>query len=93
VEQGAGAEGSGRGRRYDEYIRRRDERLRLERKQEAEMKALWARLDRQATTSSHGRDQVSYLASILTLWHHNVQPTIATRSPFVQFRRPFSLVS
>uniref|UniRef100_A0A0E0L8Y4 Uncharacterized protein n=1 Tax=Oryza punctata TaxID=4537 RepID=A0A0E0L8Y4_ORYPU len=40
----------GRGRRYDAYVRRRDEKLRqgwrarMERK-EAEMKALWARLD------------------------------------------------
>lgn len=40
----------GKGRRYDAYVRRRDEKLRqgwrarMERK-EAEMKALWARLD------------------------------------------------
>ena len=40
----------GRGRRYDAYVRRRDEKLRqgwlarMERK-EAEVKALWARLD------------------------------------------------
>ena len=48
---------AGRGRRYDEYVRRRDERLRqdwrarMERK-EAEVQALWARLDR---TGSRGR--------------------------------------
>jgi len=41
---------AGRGRRYDEYVRRRDERLRqdwrarMERK-EAEVKALWAQLE------------------------------------------------
>ena len=46
-----------RGRRYEEYVRRRDERLRhewrarMERK-EAEVQALWARLDR---TGSRGR--------------------------------------
>ncbi|CAN6172885.1 unnamed protein product [Urochloa humidicola] len=44
-------EAGGRGRRYEEYVRRRDERLRhewrarMERK-EAEVQALWSRLDR-----------------------------------------------
>ncbi|CAL5051582.1 unnamed protein product [Urochloa decumbens] len=52
------AAAGGRGRRYEEYVRRRDERLRhewrarMERK-EAEVQALWARLDR--TGSSRGR--------------------------------------
>ncbi|XP_062228340.1 flocculation protein FLO11-like [Phragmites australis] len=46
-----------RGRRYEEYVRRRDERLRQEwrarmERKEAEMKALWARLDR---AGSRGR--------------------------------------
>ncbi|KAG2610112.1 hypothetical protein PVAP13_4KG097200 [Panicum virgatum] len=54
--RGAG-DAPGRGRRYEEYVRRRDERLRhewrarMERK-EAEVQALWARLDR---TGSRGR--------------------------------------
>ncbi|KAG0513283.1 hypothetical protein BDA96_10G088200 [Sorghum bicolor] len=42
---------AGRGRRYEEYVRRRDERLRQEwrarmERKEAEVQALWARLDR-----------------------------------------------
>lgn len=57
VEDGSGGRGAekeddevGRGRRYEAYVRRRDEKLRqgwlarMERK-EAEVKALWARLD------------------------------------------------
>nr|CAB3467350.1 unnamed protein product [Digitaria exilis] len=54
---GDAADGGGRGRRYEEYVRKRDERLRhewrvrMERK-EAEMQALWTRLDR---TGSRGR--------------------------------------
>lgn len=41
----------GRGRRYEEYVRKRDERLRQEwrsrmERKEAEMQELWARLDR-----------------------------------------------
>ncbi|GJN29388.1 hypothetical protein PR202_gb17612 [Eleusine coracana subsp. coracana] len=48
---------AGRGRRYEEYVRRRDERLRQEwrvrmERKEAEMKALWARLDRAAGSRS-----------------------------------------
>ncbi|KAL6861873.1 hypothetical protein ACP4OV_017573 [Aristida adscensionis] len=56
---GGGEEVAGRGRRYEEYVRRRDERLRhewrarMERK-EAEMKALWARLDRSASRRGGG---------------------------------------
>ncbi|KAL6606009.1 hypothetical protein ACP70R_041662 [Stipagrostis hirtigluma subsp. patula] len=58
---GGGCEVAGRGRRYEEYVRRRDERLRhewrarMERK-EAEMKALWARLDRAGSRGRRGGD-------------------------------------
>lgn len=50
-QRSAGEGAAARGRRYDEYVRRRDERLRQEWRarmelKEAEMKALWARLDR-----------------------------------------------
>ncbi|CAL5044049.1 unnamed protein product [Urochloa decumbens] len=52
------AAAGGRGRRYEEYVRRRDERLRhewrarMERK-EAEVQALWARLDRTGSSRGH----------------------------------------
>uniref|UniRef100_A0ACD5XYE4 Uncharacterized protein n=1 Tax=Avena sativa TaxID=4498 RepID=A0ACD5XYE4_AVESA len=57
-EDGGAGEEAGRGRRYEAYVRRRDEKLRqgwlarMERK-EAEVKALWARLDN--TGSAGGR--------------------------------------
>ncbi|CAD6339960.1 unnamed protein product [Miscanthus lutarioriparius] len=51
---------AGRGRRYEEYVRRRDERLRQEwrarmERKEAEVQALWARLDRTGSSSSSRR--------------------------------------
>ena len=58
---GGGKEGvgdaAGRGRRYEEYVRRRDERLRQEwrarmERKEAEVQALWARLDRTGSRGS-----------------------------------------
>ncbi|CAL5046557.1 unnamed protein product [Urochloa decumbens] len=55
------AAAGGRGRRYEEYVRRRDERLRhewrarMERK-EAEVQALWARLDRTGSRGHRGGD-------------------------------------
>ncbi|TKW19713.1 hypothetical protein SEVIR_4G038300v4 [Setaria viridis] len=50
---------AGRGRRYEEYVRRRDERLRQEwrarmERKEAEMQALWARLDRAGSRGRRG---------------------------------------
>lgn len=56
-EERGGDDAAGRGRRYEEYVRRRDERLRQEwrarmKRKEAEVQALWARLDR--TGSSRG---------------------------------------
>ncbi|KAF8733195.1 hypothetical protein HU200_015570 [Digitaria exilis] len=59
----------GRGRRYEEYVRKRDERLRhewrarMERK-EAEMQALWTRLDRSASRGGrHAGDDDGELAA------------------------------
>ncbi|CAM0913238.1 unnamed protein product [Alopecurus aequalis] len=68
VDDGPEEEGAevGRGRRYDAYVRRRDEKLRqgwlarMERK-EAEVKALWARLD--AGGRRRGPDDAGITAS------------------------------
>jgi hypothetical protein len=58
-EEGIG-DAPGRGRRYEEYVRRRDERLRQEwrarmERKEAEVQALWARLDRTGSRGSSRR--------------------------------------
>ncbi|XP_066372910.1 endochitinase A-like isoform X2 [Miscanthus floridulus] len=58
-EEGVG-DAAGRGRRYEEYVRRRDERLRQEwrarmERKEAEVQALWARLDRTGSRGSRRR--------------------------------------
>ncbi|TVU12213.1 hypothetical protein EJB05_45846, partial [Eragrostis curvula] len=60
-EEGRGGDVAGRGRRYEEYVRRRDERLRQEwrarmERKEAEMKDLWARLDRAGSRGRSGGD-------------------------------------
>ncbi|PAN25334.1 hypothetical protein PAHAL_4G293500 [Panicum hallii] len=52
---------AGRGKRYEEYVRRRDERLRQEwrarmERKEAEVQALWARLDRTGSRRRRGGD-------------------------------------
>ncbi|RLM54972.1 hypothetical protein C2845_PM10G05370 [Panicum miliaceum] len=52
---------AGRGKRYEEYVRRRDERLRQEwrarmERKEAEVQALWARLDRTGSRGRRGGD-------------------------------------
>jgi hypothetical protein len=59
------AAAAGRGRRYEEYVRKRDERLRQEwrarmERKEAEMQAFWARLDR---AGSRGRRACGELAA------------------------------
>jgi hypothetical protein len=56
-----GDDAAGRGRRYEEYVRRRDERLRQEwrarmERKEAEVQALWARLDRAGSRGRRGGD-------------------------------------
>lgn len=90
VEDGSGGRGAekeddevGRGRRYEAYVRRRDEKLRqgwlarMERK-EAEVKALWARLD-QPRRPPHSADLTAPAArevihqSIQVSTHPNVR--------------------
>ncbi|RLN12541.1 hypothetical protein C2845_PM09G06130 [Panicum miliaceum] len=69
---------AGRGRRYEEYVRRRDERLRQEwrarmERKEAEVQALWAHLDRTGSRGRRGGDGELAAASHAREDHGNLR--------------------
>ncbi|OEL30787.1 hypothetical protein BAE44_0008194 [Dichanthelium oligosanthes] len=76
--RGDGDDAAGRGRRYEEYVRKRDERLRQEwrarmERKEAEVQALWARLDRTSSRGRRGGDGELVAASHAKEDHGNLQ--------------------